>query len=49
MRVFDFHKWPLGSQELGLFGNSELEELVCNYLDHLFDEDRKKSLQVTIL
>ena len=36
MTVLDFHKWPLGSQELATFGNSDIKELVCEHLDHFF-------------
>jgi len=46
MTVFDFHKWPLESQELGTFGNDEIKELVCEHLDHFFlPEERKQFLQ----
>ena len=43
MTVFDFHKWPLGSQELATFGNSEITELVCEHLNHfLLPEEREE-------
>ena len=43
MTLFDFHKWPLGSQELlGSFGKySETKDLVCGHLEHFFLPLRK--------
>ena len=44
MTVFDFHKWPLGSQELATFGNSEIKELVCEHLDHFFLPEEREEI-----
>lgn len=44
MAVFHFHKWPLGSQECGTFGNSEIKELVCETLDHFFLPEEKEAI-----
>ena len=44
MTVFDFHKWPLGSQELVTFGNSEIKELVCEHLDHFFLPEEREEI-----
>ena len=44
MTVFDFHKWPLGSQELAKFENSEIKELVCEHLGHFFLPEEREEI-----
>ena len=44
MTVFDFHKWPLGSQELGTFGNNQIKKLVCEHLDHFFLPEEREEI-----
>ena len=44
MTVFEFHKRPLGSQELATFGNSEIKELVYKHLDHFFLPEEREEI-----
>lgn len=43
----DFHKWPLGSQELGsLRKYSETKDLVCGHLDQFFLPGEREEIPV---
>ena len=50
MTLFDFHKWPLGSQELlGSFGKySETKDLVCGHLEHFFLPGEREEIPVGV-
>lgn len=50
MTLFDFHKWPLGSQELlGSFGKySETKDLVCGHLEHFFLPGKREEIPVGV-